>query len=719
MAATPPHIRSRPAHPQSSTDRETGRAAVLRTGLARRITGVAATVVLITAFSINAAHLAIQHAAIADQRMARAQDAARNAAEIVKLALAADDVAGLDARLKDLAGGADVRRAVVYDDAGRIIASSDAAGLLRLGGPKDELVERARGAGQPVSMAHDGVLTVAAPVPLPGSGMAVLRVDAPLTIALAPLLAASLAPIGAGLVMGGLGIALMLIFVRRITQPLRVLAHLAQEGDVTALGVRADMRTGDEVEVLAGAFNRLIRRIHADMRRLQHIAFVDPLTQLSNRERLLTDLGAALKGAGQRPGQGAVVVIEISRFARVNETLGRARADELLQALAQRLASSVSVADRMLRMQAAVGNPSLLARTGSDEFTIHIPDIADAAQAGRFAQLVAGAMRQPVETGGHKLYFTVSCGVSVYPTDGRDTETVLRNAHLALAAARTEGAAEVRFFTQALDERAQARLQLETELREALECGQLVAYFQPKVDLTSDRIVSCEALARWRHPRMGVLGPSHFIQAAEQLGLMNAVGEAVLRAAAAAAARWVQDGHRVGVAVNVSMSQFADDRFPDRVLAILERTGLPCEMLELEMTESLAMENPDRVAALLAPLKKSGVRLAIDDFGAGHSSLAALTRLPFDVFKIDRQFVHALEEDPSAPAVIDTVLALARALDYETVAEGVETPAQAAFLRRRGCTLAQGYLFGRPMTDADFAALLAARQPVKARAAGL
>ena len=719
MVATPPIIQRKPAPLQSSTERAATRVAVLRSGLARRIAGVAATVVLMTALSVNAAHLILEHAGVANQRVARVQDAAWHAAETVKFALAADDLAGLDARLKALPAASGVRRAVVYDDAGRIIASSDAAGLLRPGEQRDDLVERARSAGQPVRMVRDGVIAIATPITLPGSGMAVLRMDAPLTTALGPLLWASVAPIGLGLAIGGLGIALLLIFIRRTMQPLRDLAQMAQEGDLMTLTAGADMRTGDEIEALAGAFNRLIRRIQADMRRLQHISFVDPVTQLSNRDRLLTDLGAALKSSGLWPGQGALVVMEISRFARVNETLGRARADELLQALAQRLASSVSVADRMLRMQAAASNPSLLARTGAYEFTIHIPEIADAAQAGRFAQLVASAMRQPVETSGHKLYFDVNCGVSVYPTDGRDTETVLRNAHLALAAAKTGGAAEVRFFTPALDERAQARLQLETELREALEFGQLVAYFQPKVDLTSDRIVSCEALARWRHPRAGVLGPSRFIQAAEQLGLMNAVGEEVLHAAAAAAARWVRDGRQVRVAVNVSMSQFADDRYPERVLAILERTGLPCEMLELEMTESVAMENPDRVAALLAPLKKRGVRLAIDDFGAGHSSLATLTRLPFDVFKIDQQFVHALEEDPSAPAVIDTVLALARALEYETVAEGVETPAQAAFLRRRGCTLGQGYLFGRPMPEAEFAALLAARQPERARAAGL
>jgi diguanylate cyclase (GGDEF)-like protein len=488
----------------------------------------------------------------------------------------------------------------------------------------------------------------------------------------------------------------------RMTAPLRDLTDFAQQANLKRLGARVDVRTGDELEGLARAFNRMMQRLDATMKRIQRLAFVDTVTELPNRERFRQETDEALKANAPQKLVGAVVSLDVDRFVRVQETLGQVAGEELLGLVAERLSAAVRASDRIVRLQTCAQRPALLARTGVSEFAVLIPDLNDPTEAGRFAQLVAASMRQAFELADHRIVLGASAGIAVFPQDGETGEEILRSGELALSHARNAGGGRTVFFTRRMNQRALEKLVLENEIRQGIEKGQFVAYYQPKVDLGTGRICGCEALVRWNHPTQGLVTPGAFIQAAEETGLIGALGDSVMRDAARKAAAWLRRGVAVRVAVNVSAMQFGDDQFTAKVLGILTETGLPATLLELEITESIAMSDPERVARLLEPLRNKGIRIAIDDFGTGHSNLASLTRLPFDVFKIDQSFIHALGKDKHAPALIETIIAMAGGLNYETVAEGVETPEQAAFLKKRGATLGQGYLFGAPMPAEKF-----------------
>jgi diguanylate cyclase (GGDEF)-like protein len=488
----------------------------------------------------------------------------------------------------------------------------------------------------------------------------------------------------------------------RMTEPLRDLTTFAQQTNLKRLGARVDVRTGDELEHLARAFNRMMQRLDASMKRIQQLAFVDTVTELPNRERFRQETEEAAKSNAANNLVGAVISIDVDKFVSVQETLGQVAGEELLGHVAERLAAAVRASDRIVRLQTCIARPALLARTGNSEFAVLIPDANDPTEAGRFAQLVTAGLRQPFELGSHRIMLGASAGIAVFPHDGETGEEVLRSAELALSHARNGGRGRSVFFTRKMNQRALEKLVLENEIREGIEKGQFVAYFQPKIDLGTGRIHGCEALVRWNHPIHGLVSPARFIEAAEETGLISPMGDAIMRDAARKASEWLRRGIAVRVAVNVSAVQFNDDGFTAGVFSILAETGLPPSLFELEITESIAMSDPDRVLRMLEPLREKGVRIAIDDFGTGHSNLASLSRLPFDVFKIDQSFVHALGKDRHAPALIETIIAMAGSLNYETVAEGVETQEQAAFLKKRGATLGQGYLFGAPMPAEKF-----------------
>jgi diguanylate cyclase (GGDEF)-like protein len=488
----------------------------------------------------------------------------------------------------------------------------------------------------------------------------------------------------------------------RMTEPLRDLTDFAQQTNLKRLGARVEVRTGDELEHLARAFNRMMQRLDASMKRIQQLAFVDTVTELPNRERFRQEADEAAKSNAANNLVGAVISIDVDKFVSVQETLGQVAGEELLGLVAERLSAAVRASDRIVRLQTCTARPALLARTGNSEFAVLIPDANEPTEAGRFAQLVAAGLRQPFELGGHRIVLGASAGIAVFPHDGETGEEVLRSAELALSHARNGGRGRSVFFTRKMNQRALEKLVLENEIREGIERGQFISYFQPKIDLGTGRIHGCEALVRWNHPAHGIVSPGRFIEAAEETGLISAMGDAIMRDATRRAADWLRRGIALRVAVNVSAVQFNDEGFTEKVFGILAESGLPPSLFELEITESIAMSDPDRVMRMLEPLRAKGVRIAIDDFGTGHSNLASLSRLPFDVFKIDQSFVHALGKDKHAPALIETIIAMAGSLNYETVAEGVETQEQAAFLKKRGATLGQGYLFGKPMPADKF-----------------
>ncbi len=494
--------------------------------------------------------------------------------------------------------------------------------------------------------------------------------------------------------------------VRRAVAPLDELARYAERVGEQGQAAPISIRTGDEFETLANAFNNMTGRLDASMRQIQEIAFVDPVTRLPNLDRFVREVDFFILQNKNSEQTAAVVVIDLTRLPRLMQTLDPDAAREFLRVVADRFVSAVRTVDRVVRIRGQGERSAVAARLGVSEFGVFAPDLASTADAARFAQHLNAALDQAFDWRGHKLTLGACCGVALAPRDGRDADTAIRHARMAMAAAQS-APARVKVYTQSLDREAMARMTLEREMRGALEGNEFRAYFQPKINLKTGRIEGCEALARWLRPDRTIISPGRFIPVAEESGLIGALSDAIMREACWKAASWARAGRPIKVAVNVSALQFRSDRFAENMLRVVAHAGLAPENLELEITESVVMADPDRALRIIKPLRDAGVRLAIDDFGCGHSSLAALSKLPFDVIKIDQQFVRALERgDPQSAAIVEMILALGRTLNMEIVAEGVERREEMEFMAARGCHWIQGFLFGAAVSAPEFAELL-------------
>jgi len=605
----------------------------------------------------------------------------------------------LQQRVESIQSREEVLSVYVTDTLRRVVASSQAADYAVGERAAEPLVAAAVGAADYRSEVVDQHIHVAAPVFLDGRVIGAVFLDVPASaigrspqeilhrqLALAIIALAVFLPLAAFL-------------VRRALAPINQLTEAARLASSRKLDLRIDVNTGDELEVLANAFNRMFSRLDASMKRIHRLAYVDMVTELPNRERFRKELERVARETAEAEGVGAVLFLDLDRFKRVNDSLGMGEGDRLLEAVARRLRETTRGWD--LSYGESGVEPSMVARLGGDEFTLLMPRLRDPADAGRIARRIVDAVRRPFDISGHQVFLGASVGISVFPRDGGDPETLLRHADLAMAQAKRNGGNSYEFFDSAMNQSAFERLVLENELREAVSNDQLVVYYQPKVRMADGGVAGCEALVRWRHPTAGLLSPGAFIQAAEECGLIGEIGDWVMRRACHEIAGLHAQGLEVPVAVNVSAMQFESDGFADTVLDALQETGLPPHLLELELTESVAMRDPERMLDQIRPLRERGVGFAIDDFGTGHSSLAYLTRMPFDVFKIDQSFVRNMDEDEHARIVVETILTLAQSLKLKTVAEGVETTEQLARLKSLGCSLAQGYLFGRPMPFDD------------------
>ncbi len=495
--------------------------------------------------------------------------------------------------------------------------------------------------------------------------------------------------------------------VRRAISPLDVLTQFASRVATEGQAPPISLKTGDEFETLADAFNAMLARIETSVRRIQEIAFVDPVTQLPNHDRFAREVELhILRGKGE-VDVGAVLMFEFSRLPKLMHTLDAEAARDFLRVAADRFATAAQTVDRAIgRAKRGDAGPIVAARLGAVEFAVFVPGLVAVADAARFAQHLNAALNQPFDWRGHTLTIAAACGVAIASRDSASADVAVRRARMALTAAEASPA-RLKVFTPSLDREAMARLTLEREMRGALERNEFRAYFQPKINMATGRIEACEALARWVRPDRTIVSPGRFIPVAEESGLIGPLSEAIMREACWKAAAWARAGMPAKVAVNVSALQFRDDRFAEHVLQIVNHAGLAPNNLELEITESVVMEDPERALKIIAPLRAAGVRLAIDDFGCGHSSLAALSKLPFDVIKIDQQFIRALERgEDQAAAIIDMILALGRSLHLEVVAEGVEHMQQAEFMAARGCHWVQGFLYGAAISAPEFAEAL-------------
>ena len=420
-------------------------------------------------------------------------------------------------------------------------------------------------------------------------------------------------------------------------------------------------------------------------RRAEYLAMHDPLTDLPNRELLNERLEQAIAGVSRRGDMAALHLLDLDRFKDINDTLGHPAGDLLLKEVAVRLGACVREVDTV-------------ARIGGDEFAIVQVGITDGVEAQRLSRRLLDLFQTPLELDGHDCLVTISIGVALIPTDASIPAKLLQNADIALYRAKEEGRNTSRFFEPEMDARLQRRKAFERDLRLALSRNELELYYQPKFSLLSDELAGVEALVRWRHPERGLVPPGEFIDIAEETGLILQLGEWVLRAAARQAAAW--DG--LQMSVNISPVQFRQADLVQVVRSALQESGLAPHRLELEVTESVLIQQPDAAAKLLGELKALGVRVAMDDFGTGYSSLSYLQRFHFDKIKVDRSFISAIGTEPTAEAIIRAVINLASSLGMLTCAEGVETDEQLATLRHEGCSEVQGYLFGKPMPAAEF-----------------
>ncbi|MGN2392485.1 bifunctional diguanylate cyclase/phosphodiesterase [Pelomicrobium sp. G1] len=443
---------------------------------------------------------------------------------------------------------------------------------------------------------------------------------------------------------------------------------------------------------MAGSVIDITERKRAEAR-IEHLATRDPLTALPNRVLLHDRLQQHLIGC-QRSGTSlALLFIDLDRFKTINDSLGHHVGDELLKQVAQRL-------------EKCVRRDDTLARLGGDEFVVVLAGIREETDAAQVAQKLLRNLAEPYFIQGRQLATTASIGIAIHPYDGQDIATLMKNADTAMYHAKERGRNTYQFFSSDMTARALQRLTVENDLRQALERNELVLHFQPQVNVMTGEVEGAEALLRWRHPEKGLVLPTRFIQIAEETGLIVPIGEWVLRAACAQCKAWNLAGYpHLRVSVNLSVGQFVRHAdLPRAVTRALRDARLDPGQLELEITESLLVQNTEEHVATLQKLGRLGTSISVDDFGTGYSSLSYLKRLPIDALKIDRSFVRDLEADPDDAAIVRAVVALARSLRLKVVAEGVETQGQLDALRRLECDLYQGYLFSKPLPATEFEA---------------
>ena len=451
----------------------------------------------------------------------------------------------------------------------------------------------------------------------------------------------------------------------------------------------------DESELVLRLRNTLAAKAYQD-----YLAYYDRTTGLANRQRFMSELDRAMREALASGSMGAVLEFDLDRFKHINEALGPANGDLVIREAGRRIRGFMGA---LASDDVAAAGRALAARPGGDEFSVLLPSVPNVEQASRAVESVLRVLSLPYQIDGKELHVTASAGVALFPADGAVMDELVKNAASALHQAKQAGGETYRFYSKEFNEKAAQRLSMETQLRKAIERGELELFYQPKMRVDSGELAGAEALVRWRHPQRGIVLPTEFIPVAEESGLIVSVGEWAIDAACRQLRDWEAARlRRVPIAVNVSPRQF-QPQLTAIVRRAIESTGQGA-FLRLELTESSVMSDPERAIRLLRELKALGMKLSIDDFGTGYSSISYLQKLPLDELKVERSFLSGIRAAGDQAALVDLIIGMAHSLGLSVVAEGVETEVQFAYLRQRGCDEAQGYLFGKPLPAAQFAA---------------
>jgi diguanylate cyclase (GGDEF)-like protein len=497
----------------------------------------------------------------------------------------------------------------------------------------------------------------------------------------------------------GLGIA------ARITQPLRDLKSSLERVAAQDYGARVAVTSRDEIGLLGLAFNKMAVDLSVAAKRAEYLAYYDGLTTRPNRNMFSKLLNQAIRLARRDRKQLAVLFVDLDRFKNINDTLGHDAGDLLLQEVGKRLRGCLRESDTV-------------ARLGGDEFVVLLPALDDAADVEVVAHKILAATSKSFVALGQEVRVTASVGVSTYPKDGDDEQSLMKNADIAMYQAKEDGKNNFRFYSAEMNTNSFERLALESSLRRALEHGEFQLHYQPKIDARSGRIAGIEALLRWQHPELGMVAPMKFIPIAEETGLIVAIGKWVLETGCTQNVAWQRKGlPRLRMAVNLSRRQFSDEGLLRNLTSILEDTGMSPDLLELEITESTLMHDIDKAMCTLKAFRNMGIHVAIDNFGAGYLSLSNVRQFSVDTVKIDGSFIRDLSNHAENAAIVEAIIAMGRTLSLTVVAEGVETKAQADFLRERACDEFQGFHFSKAVTADRFAELLEAQTTMAAEEA--
>jgi diguanylate cyclase (GGDEF)-like protein len=463
------------------------------------------------------------------------------------------------------------------------------------------------------------------------------------------------------------------------------------------------------MQLVLARYERLLRDQEreraAQEERIRHQAYHDPLTGLPNRASFTEHLDEAMRRAKRAGWPLALLFLDLDLFKRVNDSLGHDAGDRLLRVAAERIQRAVREADMLFRM-------------GGDEFTVLLEDLRGPEEAAQVAGRVLEGIAEPLSVAHHEIAVTASIGIALYPRDDTVGERLVKSADTAMYRAKELGRNRYAFFAPEMNERVETQMMLEAALRRALKNGEFVLHFQPRVSALTGRATGAEALLRWRHPEWGLVEPARFVPLLEETGLIVPVGDWVLAEACRQARAWQAGSPApLRVSINLSSRQFRSDALLDTVSEALRASNLPPALLEIELTESLLVENVEHAMGVMGKLKAIGAAISIDDFGTGYSSLGYLKRFPIDSLKIDKSFVRDIATSPKDAAIVNSISALARSLGIGLIAEGVEEPWQVDFLRARHCTEMQGYLFSRPLPAESLAQALARPFPIPAASA--